>query len=119
MSPIENTPRWRTLPPDYVAQPALGGERDGTRWELGRVYDPGGKLDHARTYWEVRQVLADDPAPRSVSYRELPRGVSFADFMRTSTRLAEVEQWIARAARARARASPAAEPAPSGRPVSA
>lgn len=106
------TPRWplsraQTLPPDWVAQPVLGGEHDGIKWELDRVYDPGGHLVHEWTYWEVRHVLADDPAPRSVAYEEVaPAGVGFAEFTRLTTPLREVERWIA----VKAKASPGEAP---------
>lgn len=87
--------RAQTLPPAYVAQPVGGGERNGIKWELDRVYDPTGRLDRDRTYWEIRQVLADDPAPRSVAYAEVaPAGVTFAEFTRLTTPLERVERWI-------------------------
>ena len=87
--------RWRALPPGYVAQPMGGGEHLGTKWELERVYAPDGRLDHDRTYWQVSDVLADDPAPRSVSYAEVARAVSFGDFTNTSPPLDAVERWLA------------------------
>ncbi len=85
------------LPPGWVAQPELGGEHEGTKWELNRVYDPSGRLNHDRTFWEVRQLFADDPDPRFVEYAAAARaGVAFGDFMRLTTPLAEVERWLAR-----------------------
>jgi hypothetical protein len=93
--------RAQTLPPDWVAQPVLGGERNGIKRELNRVYDPGGHLVPEWTYWEVRHVLADDPAPRSVAYEDVaPAGVGFAEFTRSTTPLREVERWIAVKAKA-------------------
>jgi hypothetical protein len=88
--------RWQTLPPGYIAQPMGGGEHDGMKWELNRVYDSRGKLDHDLTYWEVSHFLDEDPAPRSVSFADLGRsGVSWAAFSGTAPPLAEVERWIA------------------------
>ena len=88
--------RAQTLPPGYIAQPVGGGERNGIKWELDRVYDPTGRLDRGRTYWEIRHVLADDPAPRSVAHAEVaPVGVTFAEFTRLTTPLERVERWIA------------------------
>jgi hypothetical protein len=92
------------LPPDWVAQPVLGGERNGIKWELNRVYDPAGHLVHEWTFWEVRHVLDDDPAPRAVTYDEVaPSGVSFRDFTRLTTPLAQVERWLAAKAKAKKR----------------
>jgi hypothetical protein len=88
------------LPAGYVAQPVAAGERNGTKWELNRVYDPAGRLDRARTYWEVRQILADDPAPRFVEYAAVaPAGVTFSEFSRSTTPLALIECWTALARR--------------------
>jgi hypothetical protein len=88
--------RAQTLRSRYVAQPVGGAERNGVKWELNRVYDPAGRLDRDQTYWEVRQVLADDPAPRSVAYAEVaPTGIAFSDFSRVTTSLEQVERWIA------------------------
>jgi len=101
--------RWRTLPSGYHAQPILGGERNGIKWLLERVYDSRGRLDHDRTYWEIFHDRADDPAPRSVAYAELASlRVPFLEFMRTTTSLAQVEGWISRA-RARSRKAPVAQ----------
>src|SRR5258708_24924103 len=40
----------------------------------------------------VRQVLADDPAPRSVAYAEVaPTGVAFSDFSRSEEHTSELQ----------------------------
>jgi hypothetical protein len=107
--------RWYTLPLGYVAQPVGGGEHQGTKWMLNRVYDPRGHLDHDLTYWEISQ-LAGDPAPRSVSFGELQRPrIKFSTFCRTTPPLKEIEGWI-RQARKRAPAAATRERLPASTP---
>ena len=86
----------------FVAQPTGGGERNGVKWELNRVYGADGKQVLARCFWAIKRLDGDRLDVRTVDFgaaRAL--GVGAAEFFNLLTPLADVERWIAAAERAR------------------
>jgi hypothetical protein len=87
-----------SLPDGYGHQTAWAPERNGTKWELHRVYDRDGRLERSRCFWIVYPLFAREfpPPRRVVTWADVP-GVRFAAFTRATTSLEQVERWIDRA----------------------